>query len=43
LGGPIIMAPITYQGNGQQFVAVIAGNVLATFALADCTKGKSCS
>jgi hypothetical protein len=43
LGGPIVMAPITYQIDGQKVLAVITGNVLAAFALADCTKGKSCS
>ena len=33
LGGPIVMAPITYQIDGKQYVSVIAGNVLATFTL----------
>ncbi len=33
LGGPIVMAPITYEVDGKQYVSVIAGNVLATFAL----------
>lgn len=35
LGGPIVMAPITYELDGRQYVSVIAGNVLATFSLAD--------
>jgi len=33
LGGPIVMAPVTYAVDGRQYVSVIAGNVLATFAL----------
>ena len=33
LGGPIVMAPVTYAIGGRQYVSVIAGNVLATFAL----------
>ena len=33
LGGPIVMAPVTYAIDGKQYVSVIAGNVLATFAL----------
>jgi alcohol dehydrogenase (cytochrome c) len=33
LGGPIVMAPITYTIEGKQYVSVIAGNVLATFTL----------
>jgi alcohol dehydrogenase (cytochrome c) len=33
LGGAIVMAPITYQIDGRQYVSVISGNVLATFAL----------
>ena len=35
LGGQIVMAPITYQIDGRQYVSVISGNVLATFALRD--------
>jgi alcohol dehydrogenase (cytochrome c) len=35
LGGQIVTAPITYQVEGKQFVAVIAGHVLVTFALRD--------
>ena len=33
LGGQIVMAPITYQVDGTQYVAVIAGHALMTFAL----------
>jgi alcohol dehydrogenase (cytochrome c) len=33
LGGQIVMAPITYQVNGQQYVSVISGSVLATYGL----------
>ena len=33
LGGQIVMAPITYQLGDTQYVAVISGNILATFAL----------
>ncbi|MFN7979103.1 MAG: PQQ-dependent dehydrogenase, methanol/ethanol family [Vicinamibacterales bacterium] len=33
LGGQIVMAPITYQVDGKQYVTVIAGNALYTFAL----------
>jgi mono/diheme cytochrome c family protein len=40
-GGPV--GPITYQVDGEQYVAVIAGNVLASFALPDCTRGKPCT
>ena len=43
LGGPIVMGPITYQVKGKQHVAVIAGNVLTSFALPDCTGGKACT
>jgi hypothetical protein len=43
LGGPIVMGPITYQVDGKQYVAAIAGNVLASFALDDCTGGKLCT
>jgi alcohol dehydrogenase (cytochrome c) len=35
LGGQIVMAPITYQVEGRQYLAVIAGNALFTFALRD--------
>jgi len=33
LGGPVIAAPITYQVNGKQYVAIAAGNNLFAFAL----------
>jgi alcohol dehydrogenase (cytochrome c) len=35
LGGQIVMAPITYQVEGRQYLAVIAGSGLFTFALRD--------
>ena len=33
LGGSIVNAPITYEVDGKQYVSVIAGNILSTFAL----------
>ena len=33
LGGSIVMAPITYQIDGKQYVSVISGHTLVTFAL----------
>jgi len=33
LGGQIVMGPITYQVEGKQYVSVIAGHTLVTFAL----------
>ena len=33
LGGQIVMAPVTYEVNGRQYVAVISGNSLVTFGL----------
>ena len=33
LGGQIVMAPITYMVGGVQYVTVISGNMMATFAL----------
>ena len=33
LGGQIVMAPITYEVDGTQYVAVISGNILAAYAL----------
>jgi alcohol dehydrogenase (cytochrome c) len=33
LGGSIVMAPITYQIEGKQFVSVISGHTLVTFTL----------
>jgi alcohol dehydrogenase (cytochrome c) len=35
LGGQIVMAPITYQVDGRQYVSVISGHTLVTFALRD--------
>jgi alcohol dehydrogenase (cytochrome c) len=33
LGGQIVMAPITFQVDGQQYVSVISGHTLVTFGL----------
>ncbi|MDA1371713.1 MAG: PQQ-dependent dehydrogenase, methanol/ethanol family [Proteobacteria bacterium] len=33
LGGQIVMAPVTYMVDGIQYVSVISGNSLSTFAL----------
>jgi alcohol dehydrogenase (cytochrome c) len=33
LGGQIVMAPVTYEVNGKQYVTVISGNSLVTFGL----------
>ncbi len=33
LGGQIVMAPVTYEVNGRQYVSVISGNSLVTFGL----------
>jgi alcohol dehydrogenase (cytochrome c) len=35
LGGQIVSGPITYEVDGKQYVAVIAGNNLVAFALRD--------
>ena len=35
LGGSIVNAPITYEIDGKQYVSVIAGNILSTFAVQD--------
>ncbi|MCZ6672584.1 MAG: PQQ-dependent dehydrogenase, methanol/ethanol family [Verrucomicrobia bacterium] len=35
LGGQIVMAPVTYRVGGVQYVTVISGNAMATFALRD--------
>jgi alcohol dehydrogenase (cytochrome c) len=35
LGGQIVMAPVTYMVDGKQYVSVIAGHTLVTFALRD--------
>jgi len=33
LGGQIVMAPVTFMVDGVQYISVISGNALATFAL----------
>jgi alcohol dehydrogenase (cytochrome c) len=33
LGGQIVMAPVTYEVNGRQYVSVISGHTLVTFGL----------
>ena len=35
LGSQIINGPVTYAVDGKQYVAVISGHVLSTFALRD--------
>jgi outer membrane protein assembly factor BamB len=35
LGAQIVMAPITYMVDGTQYVAVISGHTMVTFALRD--------
>jgi alcohol dehydrogenase (cytochrome c) len=35
LGAQIVSGPITYQVDGKQYVTVIAGNIMTTFALRD--------
>ncbi len=35
LGGQIVMAPVTYLVDGQQYISVISGNSLVTFGLRD--------
>jgi alcohol dehydrogenase (cytochrome c) len=35
LGGQIVMAPITFQVDGKQYVSVISGHNLVTYALRD--------
>ena len=35
LGGQIVMAPVTYMVDGVQYITVISGNAMATFALGD--------
>ena len=35
LGGQIVMAPVTYMVDGVQYVSVISGHALSTFALRD--------
>ena len=33
LGGQIVMAPVTYEVDGKQYISVISGHALATYAL----------
>ena len=33
--GQIVMAPITFQVDGEQYVSVISGHTLVTFGLRD--------
>jgi alcohol dehydrogenase (cytochrome c) len=33
LGGQIVMAPITFQVNGKQYISVVSGHTLVTFGL----------
>jgi outer membrane protein assembly factor BamB len=33
LGGQIVMAPVTFSVDGVQYVSVISGHALSTFAL----------
>jgi alcohol dehydrogenase (cytochrome c) len=35
LGGQIVMAPVTFQVDGTQYISVISGSALFTFALRD--------
>ncbi len=35
LGGNVVMAPVTYQVGAKQYVSVISGHTLVTFALRD--------
>ena len=35
LGGQIVMAPVTFMVDGQQYVSVISGHTLVTFGLRD--------
>lgn len=35
LGGQIVMAPVTFQVGGKQYVSVISGHTLVTFGLRD--------
>ena len=35
LGGQIVMAPVTFMVDGKQYITVISGNTMATFALRD--------
>lgn len=35
LGGQIVMAPVTYEVNGRQYLTVVSGNSMVTFGLRD--------
>ncbi|HIF05910.1 MAG TPA: PQQ-dependent dehydrogenase, methanol/ethanol family [Gemmatimonadetes bacterium] len=35
LGGQIVMAPVTFMVDGEQYISVISGNTLVTFGLRD--------
>jgi alcohol dehydrogenase (cytochrome c) len=35
LGGQIVMAPVTYEVDGRQYLSVISGNTMVTFGLRD--------
>ncbi|MGD8287805.1 MAG: PQQ-dependent dehydrogenase, methanol/ethanol family [Gemmatimonadota bacterium] len=35
LGGQIVMAPVTYTVDGEQYISVISGNTMVTFGLRD--------
>jgi alcohol dehydrogenase (cytochrome c) len=35
LGGSIVNAPVTYEIDGKQYISIISGNSLSTFALRD--------
>jgi alcohol dehydrogenase (cytochrome c) len=35
LGGQIVMAPVTYTVDGEQYITVISGNTMVTFGLRD--------
>jgi outer membrane protein assembly factor BamB len=35
LGGQIVMAPVTFSVDGKQYISVISGHTLVTFALRD--------
>ena len=35
LGGQIVMAPVTYEVEGEQYITVISGNTMVTFGLRD--------
>ncbi len=35
LGGQIVMAPVTFQVDGKQYITVVSGHIMATYALRD--------